>query len=141
MPLIMIARLAFSPMMIGNTKVAPNMATTCWAPRPVVLPQDRRSSGATAAPGGGVLPPYTTFHPNDMQASCTYAPVLADRRSLWPTRASLPSLCTRAVVTCIMWASKHVPNRRRVHCGMLLTDVAHGHDPQGERQVQPQVRV
>jgi hypothetical protein len=50
MPLIMIASWAFRPMMSGKTKVAPNMATTCWAPRPTVLPQERRSSGATTPP-------------------------------------------------------------------------------------------
>jgi hypothetical protein len=40
----------------GNTNVPPNMATTCWAPNPTVRGQDSRSSGATAAPTGGVLP-------------------------------------------------------------------------------------
>ena len=39
MPLNMIARLGSSPMTIGKTNVAPNIATTCWAPRPAVLPQ------------------------------------------------------------------------------------------------------
>ena len=35
----MIARLGSSPMTSGNTNVAPNIATTCWAPRPAVFPQ------------------------------------------------------------------------------------------------------
>ncbi len=55
-PLIMIARLGSSPMMIGKTKVAPNIATTCCAPMPTVRGHDKRSSGATASPNGGVLP-------------------------------------------------------------------------------------
>ena len=63
MPLIMIASCGFSPMISGKTNVAPNIATTCWAPRPTVRPQDSRSSGATASPGGGVLPSCTTFQP------------------------------------------------------------------------------
>ena len=49
-----IARLGSSPITTGNTKVAPNMATTCWAPRPTVLPHGSRSSGATGSPGAGV---------------------------------------------------------------------------------------
>src|SRR4029079_17599289 len=53
MPLIMIARLALSPITIGKMNVAPNMATTCWAPRPTVLPQASRWCGATASPGLG----------------------------------------------------------------------------------------
>src|SRR6476620_10242162 len=56
----MIARLAFRPMMSGKTKVAPNMATTCWAPSPMVLPQASRWFGATASPGAG----STTSHLN-----------------------------------------------------------------------------
>src|SRR5215211_558983 len=48
------ARLGSSPITTGNTKVAPNIATTCWAPIPTVLPQGRRSSGATGSPGAGV---------------------------------------------------------------------------------------
>ena len=49
-----IARLGSSPITTGNTKVAPNMATTCWAPSPTVLPHGSRSSGATGSPGAGV---------------------------------------------------------------------------------------
>ena len=50
----MMARLGSSPITSGNTKVAPNMATTCWAPIPTVLPHGSRSSGATGSPGAGV---------------------------------------------------------------------------------------
>src|SRR6476646_5715465 len=50
----MIARFGSRPITRGNTKVAPNIATTCWAPRPTVLPQGSRSSGATGSPGAGV---------------------------------------------------------------------------------------
>ena len=53
MPENMIARLGSSPITSGNTKVAPNIATTCWAPSPTVLPQGSRSSGATGSPGAG----------------------------------------------------------------------------------------
>ena len=66
MPDIMIARLALRPMMSGNTNVAPNIATTCWAPSPTVLGQDSRSSGLTTAPGGGVEPSPYNFQPNAM---------------------------------------------------------------------------
>ena len=45
MPLIMIASCGLRPMMIGKTNVAPNIATTCCAPRPTVAAQDSRSSG------------------------------------------------------------------------------------------------
>src|SRR5215217_1810845 len=59
-PLIMMASCGLSPITIGNTKVAPNIATTCCAPRPTIRGQDRRSSTRTTAPGGGVLPSWTT---------------------------------------------------------------------------------
>ena len=54
MPENMIARLGSSPITSGKTNVAPNMATTCWAPSPIVLPHGSRSSGATGSPGAGV---------------------------------------------------------------------------------------
>ena len=60
MPENMIARLASNPMTSGNTNVAPNMATTCWAPTPTVLPQASRWCGATGSPGAG----STTSHLN-----------------------------------------------------------------------------
>ena len=41
----MIARFGSSPMTSGKTNVAPNIATTCWAPMPTVRGQDSRSSG------------------------------------------------------------------------------------------------
>ena len=57
--------------MSGNTKVAPNMATTCWAPIPTVLPQASRWCGATASPGAG----STTSHLNiDMAVPFAGAP-------------------------------------------------------------------
>ncbi len=49
-----IARLGSSPMITGKTNVAPNIATTCCAPSPTVLPHGSRSSGATGSPGAGV---------------------------------------------------------------------------------------
>ncbi len=60
MPENMMARLASSPMTSGKTNVAPNMATTCWAPTPTVLPQGSRWPGATGSPGAG----STTSHLN-----------------------------------------------------------------------------
>ena len=51
MPENMIARLGSSPMTSGNTNVAPNIATTCWAPIPMVFGHGSRWSGATASPG------------------------------------------------------------------------------------------
>jgi hypothetical protein len=51
------ARFGLRPMTAGKTNVAPNIATTCWAPRPVIRSADSRSPGRTTAPGGGVLPP------------------------------------------------------------------------------------
>src|SRR5687768_7418837 len=71
MPLIRIARLGSRPMMIGNTNVAPNIATTCWAPMPTVLPHMSRWSGATGCPGAG----STTVHLNiDMTYLLVRAP-------------------------------------------------------------------
>ena len=63
MPLIMIASCGLSPMTSGNTNVAPNIATTCWAPRPTVFPHERRSSGATTSSGPSVRPSPFSFHP------------------------------------------------------------------------------
>ncbi|BBY49766.1 hypothetical protein MARA_32340 [Mycolicibacterium arabiense] len=37
------------PVSTGTRNVAPNMATTCWAPIPMVRGQLSRSSGATTA--------------------------------------------------------------------------------------------
>ena len=62
MPENMIARLGSRPMTSGKTNVAPNIATTCWAPSPTVRPQVSRSSGATASTR--VSPPWTTSHLN-----------------------------------------------------------------------------
>ena len=60
MPENMIARLGSSPITSGKTKVAPNIATTCWAPSPTVLPHGSLWCGATATPGAG----STTSHLN-----------------------------------------------------------------------------
>ena len=50
-PDIMTANCGLRPMRTGKTKVAPNMATTCWAPSPMVRPHPSLSSGATTSPG------------------------------------------------------------------------------------------
>lgn len=63
-------------MIAGKTNVAPNMATTCWAPRPSMRGGDRRSSGRTTSPTGGVRPPWTSFQLNiDMTVSLPLSPV------------------------------------------------------------------
>jgi hypothetical protein len=67
-PDIMMARFGSRPMMIGNTNVAPNIATTCCAPTPIVLGQDSRSSGLTGVPSGRGLSIPTGFQP---MAMCT----------------------------------------------------------------------
>src|SRR5258708_37343223 len=41
------------PVSTGTRNVAPNIATTCWAPMPMVRGQLSRSSGATTAASGG----------------------------------------------------------------------------------------
>src|SRR3954463_5873752 len=65
-PLIMIARFGFSPMTMGKTNVAPNIATTCWAPMPMVRGHDSRSSGppgvGPAAVGAGPPQPLVRSH-------------------------------------------------------------------------------
>ena len=45
-----------NPVSSGTRKVAPNIATTCWAPMPIVIGQARRSLGATTEPGLMLLP-------------------------------------------------------------------------------------
>ena len=44
-PDIIIASCGFRPISSGKTNVAPNIATTCWAPSPTVLPHESRSCG------------------------------------------------------------------------------------------------
>src|SRR4051812_32555586 len=68
MPDIMIARFGFRPITTGKTNVAPNIATTCWAPMPTVLPHESRSSGLTTSPGAGPPPSPCSFHPIAMAA-------------------------------------------------------------------------
>ena len=42
-----------NPVSTGTRNVAPNIATTCWAPMPIVRGQLSRSSGATTAASCG----------------------------------------------------------------------------------------
>ena len=70
-PLIMIASWGLRPMTSGKTKVAPNIATTCWAPRPAVLPHDRRSSGATTSSGPSVRPSPFSVQPKPSAMAVT----------------------------------------------------------------------
>ncbi|MNI70991.1 hypothetical protein D3C73_1268400 [compost metagenome] len=50
------------PVMMGTRKVAPNMATTCCMPMPMVRGHASRSSGATTWPGRMDLPLPWSFH-------------------------------------------------------------------------------
>ena len=50
------------PVMMGTRNVAPNMATTCCMPTPMVSGQASRSSGATTWPGLMDLPLPWSFH-------------------------------------------------------------------------------
>ncbi len=51
------------PVMSGTRKVAPNIATTCCAPSPIVRGQERRSPGRTTSPGRTSRPSPWTVHP------------------------------------------------------------------------------
>ena len=50
------------PVMMGTRNVAPNMATTCCMPMPMVRGHASRSSGATTWPGRMDLPLPWSFH-------------------------------------------------------------------------------
>ena len=52
------------PVRIGTRNVAPNMATTCCAPMPMVRGQVRRSFGSTISPGLSVFPFPWSVHVN-----------------------------------------------------------------------------
>src|SRR4051794_33087044 len=53
-----------NPVSSGTRKVAPNIATTCWAPMPMVRGQLSRSCGDTTEPGTMVLPSPWMFQWN-----------------------------------------------------------------------------
>src|SRR5450631_3487632 len=115
-PLIMIASWALSPMISGNTNVAPNIATTCWAPRPTVLGHDSRSSGAT-----------TSFAPR--VPSCSFQPI-----------DTAPPQVTPWWVTEVTPGSFDEPT-----CGQCLPghggiDTTHLHHKKRQRRGQLQVR-
>ncbi|GAA2794349.1 hypothetical protein GCM10020219_076970 [Nonomuraea dietziae] len=63
-PDIITARLASRPITRGKTNVAPNIAITCWAPKPTMRGHDSRSSGLTTSPGESFLPSPCTFQPS-----------------------------------------------------------------------------
>ena len=44
------------PVRTGTRNVAPNIATTCWAPKPIVRGHESRSSGRTMASVATVRP-------------------------------------------------------------------------------------
>lgn len=47
---------AGKPVRIGTRNVAPNIATTCWRPSPIVAGQASRSSGRTMSPSAIARP-------------------------------------------------------------------------------------
>ncbi len=53
-----------NPMITGTMNVAPNMATTCCSPMPIVIGADSRSSGATTVPGSMLRPSPCSFQVN-----------------------------------------------------------------------------
>ncbi|WP_418608495.1 hypothetical protein [Georgenia sp. SUBG003] len=73
-----------NPVSSGTRKVAPNMATTCWAPMPMVAGQLSRSCGATTSPGRRCLPsPWTVHLPKPLRAF-----IAPSRLSVAPAPAS-----------------------------------------------------
>jgi len=56
-----------NPVSSGTRNVAPNIATTCCTPRPIVRPQVRRSSGATIVVAETVAPSPCSFHGSPMR--------------------------------------------------------------------------
>ena len=80
-PDISTARFGLSPIIAGNTNVAPNIATTCWAPRPAI-------AATTAAPRGGQPSPaagsghhrQASSPPRTSPASPVRSPAPADKQ-------------------------------------------------------------
>src|SRR5690348_10803170 len=116
------ASCGLSPMMMGKTNVAPNIATTCCAPSPTVRGQDSRSSGRTTAPGGGVLPPCTTRHPTTAMTHTAFHVEVAPRM-----RGQAGYLMGKSSPTCGTRVGR-------------LSQPAHLEYPQREREVQTQGR-
>src|SRR4051794_10146457 len=74
MPENMMARLGSRPITIGNTNVAPNIATTCWAPTPTVLPHGSRWRGPTASPGWGLTTSHLNIDMTKHPSACVTGP-------------------------------------------------------------------
>src|SRR5690349_19207658 len=91
MPDIMIARLGSRPITTGKTNVAPNIATTCWAPMPTVLTHESRSSGLTTSPGASPRPSPCSFHPIAMAALQDVVAGTLELRFLLGHRRKLPN--------------------------------------------------
>ncbi len=89
MPDIMMARLGSRPMSTGATKLAPNIATTCWAPSPAVRGHDSRSSGRTTAPGAGVRPSPCRVQ-RTPRPMCPTTSVESIDQASWAHRSSEP---------------------------------------------------
>src|SRR3954447_15023093 len=143
-PLNMIARFGSSPMTIGKTKVAPNMATTCWAPIPTVLPHGSRWRGPTATPGSG----STTSHLNIdmmMHPFCSRDPAPSGHKLV--THMTHPRGRTMPKERRDRWhLLRPGPNRSRRPagpCQRAISGRSAGdlEDPQRHRDVEAQVRV
>ena len=63
------------PVRSGTRNVAPNMATTCCIPIPMVRGQVRRSSGSTTSPGRTVFPLPCNRHPMALMSLPSVKPV------------------------------------------------------------------
>src|SRR4051794_24478188 len=140
----MMARLGSSPITSGNTNVAPNMATTCWAPSPTVLPHARRWWGATGSPGAG----STTSHLNSDDIS---APSLGSRSFGSPPEnpqrsdAHLtPSTARSAEGTPVSLAGRGSPTPLVPRGGStreILESAGDLQHPEGDRNIEAQMGV
>lgn len=59
-----------NPVIVGTRNVAPNIATTCWAPSPMVRGHVSRSPGRTISPSRMVLPSWWSVQFRAMPGFC-----------------------------------------------------------------------
>src|SRR4051812_25364014 len=135
-PLMRIASWGFRPMMSGNTNVAPNIATTCWAPSPAVRPHESRSSGATTSVGPRVFPSPYSFQPSAIEGLLHLAPP-GWRGPRQPAHCTKPRPSTGARHGSLLTAADVL----RWHLWCSVSDSPHLDDLQGQRQGEPQVGV
>lgn len=74
------------PVSSGTRNVAPNIATTCWAPMPIVRGHVIRSSGRTISPGRIVFPSPWMRHGHPLVLSSVLIRTLPAlvRPAFWP---------------------------------------------------------